>query len=104
VLLPQTPVVSAKILGGHTPDLQGCNWHTFEDDGNSPAAKRDAITYVRLAKLAKEHPDLCEKIPFIDVFSNRVPKETRWNEGLVGGVSGSCSALEDPLADGRSAR
>ena len=68
-------------------NLQGCNWHTFEDDGDSPAAKRDAVTYRRLAKLAKEQPDLCEKIPFFDLWSKRVPKETKWSEKLVGGVS-----------------
>ena len=68
-------------------DSQGCNWHTFEDDGDSPAAKRDARTYVRLADLARDQPDLCKKIEFVDVFSQKVPAESRWNKDLVGGVS-----------------
>ena len=45
-------------------------------DANSPALKWDMTTFKRLAQVAKEHPDLCERIDFVDVYEKRVPKET----------------------------
>ncbi|KAK1921030.1 hypothetical protein DB88DRAFT_501974 [Papiliotrema laurentii] len=77
---------------GFASPWAGCNWHTFEDDGSSPAAKRDARTYARLAKVAATHPHLCKRIEFVDVFSTRVPAESRWNNDLVGGI---CEVTRD---------
>ena len=77
--------------------MQGCNWHTFENDGDSLAAKRDKVTYIRLAKLAKENPDLCERIPFYDVYSKKVSKDGKWHDELVGGVSFSSHLLPLPV-------
>jgi len=61
--------------------LQGCNWHSFEMDPNSNQLKWDMATFRRLAQVAKDRPDLCERISFVDVYKTPVSKETiPWHE------------------------
>ena len=43
--------------------------------------------------MARDQPDLCKKIEFVDVFSQKVPAESRWNKDLVGGVSPGASVM-----------
>jgi hypothetical protein len=63
----------------------GCNWCTFEERGDTPAAEWDAITFKYLGRLAQERPDLCRRIPFWDLWNEK--KATPWYKGLVFNVS-----------------
>lgn len=65
--------------------MQGCNWCTFEDRGDTPAAEWDAITFKALSRLAEEHPNLCKRIPFIDLWSE--DRGLPWYHDLVFNVS-----------------
>lgn len=79
--------------------LQGCNWHSFETSAASQTAQWDAATYKKLGKVAELYPDLCQRIPFKDLWSKRVPVDGIWFSDLVGGVSeafASSSALSWP--------
>lgn len=78
---PEHPAVA------HT---QGCNWATFEERGDTPAAEWDAITFKHLGRLAEEHPNLCRRIPFYDLWTEKKP--TPWYKGLVFNVSVSVAA------------
>lgn len=69
---------------------QGCNWATFEERGDTPAAEWDAITFKHLGRLAEEHPNLCRRIPFYDLWTEKKP--TPWYKGLVFNVSVSVAA------------
>ena len=62
---------------------------SFETDGTCEAAAWDRATFLRLAELATDHPELCERIPFIDVCSYK--RDIPWYSELVGGVSCTCS-------------
>lgn len=73
---------------GFASPWAGCNWYSFAE-GGTPAAEWDAITFSKLAKLAEDHPDLCEKIPFCSVWD--LPKSDSesepWFKDLVFEVS-----------------
>lgn len=49
----------------------------------------DRITYGRLGKIAKEHPELVEEIPFFDVWSQKTDEagENPWYKDLVPGFT-----------------
>ena len=65
--------------------MQGCNWCSFEVDGNTPAAEWDAITFKALGRLAETHPNLCKRIPFYDLWNDEKPLP--WYHDLVFNVS-----------------
>jgi D-amino-acid oxidase len=73
------PIVVGKDLAedvhstGFASPWAGCNWYSFAANEDFSNQTYDRITFQRLPKLAKEHPDLCEMIPFCDV----------WNDGEV---------------------
>lgn len=79
---------------GFASPWAGCNWYSFAE-GGTPAAEWDAITFGKLAKLAEDHPDLCEKIPFCSVWD--LPKSDAesepWFKDLVFDVSRSLLPL-----------
>ncbi|TXT07599.1 uncharacterized protein COLE_04523 [Cutaneotrichosporon oleaginosum] len=66
---------------GFASPWAGCNWCTFEERGDTPAAEWDAITFKFLGRLAQEHPNLCRRIPFWDLWNAK--KATPWYKGLV---------------------
>ena len=74
-----------KQIDPSNADDKGCNWCSFETDGTTPAAEWDAITYKYLGKLSKEHPDLCKRITFYDVWDENRGKP--WYSDLVFNVS-----------------
>jgi D-amino-acid oxidase len=49
----------------------------------------DRITYGRLAKISKEHPDLVEEIPFYDVWETKTDEagQNPWYKDLVPGFT-----------------
>jgi D-amino-acid oxidase len=53
----------------------------------------DRETFIRLAKLSQEHPDLCEMIPFYDVWDEG-EVEDPWFKDFVPGVSRSSFRFE----------
>ena len=68
------------------PESQGCNWYSFA--GDKPVEQDyDRVTFGRLAKIAKEHPDLVEEIPFFDVWEDKDGGETPWFKDLVPGFT-----------------
>ncbi|ODN92140.1 D-amino-acid oxidase [Cryptococcus wingfieldii CBS 7118] len=68
---------------GFASPWAGCNWFSFAQ-GGTPAANWDTITYKQFGKLAEEHPELCEKIPFCSVWDTPKGKEgTPWFHKLV---------------------
>ncbi|WWD08233.1 hypothetical protein V865_006344 [Kwoniella europaea PYCC6329] len=69
---------------GFASPWAGCNWFSFANGLSDPAAKWDRITYMGLEKLAKERPDLCEKVPIWDVFERpKKADEKPWYANLV---------------------
>ncbi|WWD19394.1 hypothetical protein CI109_103854 [Kwoniella shandongensis] len=83
---------------GFASPWAGCNWHSFETDGNAPAAQWDAITFRRLAELAKEHPELCERIPFYTVWQNEKKGDNElWFKDLVGDFHKLEASPSNPL-------
>lgn len=79
---------------GFASPWAGCNWFSFAE-GGTPAAEWDAITFGKLAKLAEDHHDICEKIPFCSVWD--LPKSDAesepWFKDLVFDVSLSFQQL-----------
>lgn len=77
-----------SISVGFASPWAGCNWFSFAE-GGTPAAEWDTITFGKLAKLAKDHPDICQKIPFCSVWD--LPKSDAesepWFKDLVFDVS-----------------
>ncbi|ODO05717.1 hypothetical protein I350_04777 [Cryptococcus amylolentus CBS 6273] len=68
---------------GFASPWAGCNWFSFAQ-GGTPAAEWDTVTYKQFGKLAEEHPELCEKIPFCSVWDTPKGKEgTPWFHKLV---------------------
>lgn len=71
------PLVVGKDLAqdiystGFASPWAGCNWYSFAED--KEGQEYDKISYERYRTFAKEQPELCEMIPFSDV----------WNEGHV---------------------
>ena len=69
---------------------------------DSDQLRWDMATFRRLAKVAADRPDLCERIPFIDVYQTRVLKETIPWHRITGDVSASLSSpwfLRSPRSD-----
>lgn len=83
-----------SISVGFASPWAGCNWFSFAE-GGTPAAEWDAITFGKLAKLAEDHHDICEKIPFCSVWD--LPKSDAesepWFKDLVFDVSLSLQQL-----------
>ncbi|KAK4689642.1 D-amino-acid oxidase, partial [Tremellales sp. Uapishka_1] len=72
-----------------------------------PRAEYDEITFKKLKKLATEHPDLCERLPFVSVWSRpKVGDNTPWFHELVGEYkdlqASESSRLPGGLAHGQS--
>jgi hypothetical protein len=65
-------------------------------NADSPALKWDIATYKRLDQIARNHPDLCERIEFVDVYEQRVPKETIPWHHITGDVSATALNVECP--------
>lgn len=63
-----------------------CNWYSFAANDDFSNRNYDKRTFERLPKLAKDHPDLCEMIPFVDVW-NDGDVEDPWFKDLVPEVS-----------------
>ncbi|GHJ84687.1 hypothetical protein NliqN6_1089 [Naganishia liquefaciens] len=71
---------------GFASPWAGCNWYSFA--GDKPVEQDyDRVTFGRLAKIAKEHPDLVEEIPFFDVWEDKDGGETPWFKDLVPGFT-----------------
>ena len=68
-------------------DTQGCNWHSFETDSSTRQAGWDRVTYNRLADLASQQPNLCKRIPFLNVWTDQARATQIWFQDLVGDVS-----------------
>ena len=70
-------------------DMQGCNWYPFEADPNHPSSLRERDTFHYLVQLAKTRPDLCERIPFQNVWNKpKTEAESElWFSELVKDVS-----------------
>jgi hypothetical protein len=68
-------------------DVQGCNWHSFESDPSTRQAGWDRVTFKRLADLASQQPDLCKRIPFMNVWTDQARATQIWFQELVGDVS-----------------
>jgi hypothetical protein len=45
--------------------------------------------------VAELYPDLCQRIPFKDLWSKRVPVDGIWFSDLVGGVSEAFASSSD---------
>jgi len=66
---------------------KGCNWHSFETESSTRQAGWDRVTYNRLADLASQQPDLCKRIPFLNVWTDEARATQIWFQDLVGDVS-----------------
>ncbi|OXG14759.1 D-amino-acid oxidase [Cryptococcus neoformans Tu401-1] len=91
-----------SISVGFASPWAGCNWFSFAE-GGTPAAEWDAITFGKLAKLAEDHHDICEKIPFCSVWD--LPKSDAesepWFKDLVFDYKNLKSTPGQPLAGGK---
>ncbi|CAK9787386.1 nucleotide-binding domain-containing protein [Cutaneotrichosporon oleaginosum] len=83
---------------GFASPWAGCNWCTFEERGDTPAAEWDAITFKFLGRLAQEHPNLCRRIPFWDLWNAK--KATPWYKGLVFNLEDVDATPSKPLPGG----
>ncbi|WVQ72667.1 hypothetical protein IAR50_002226 [Cryptococcus sp. DSM 104548] len=83
--------------GGFASPWAGCNWFSFAQ-GGTPAAEWDTITYRQFGKLAEEHPELCEKIPFCSVWDTPVGEAgTPWFHKLVADYKDLTGSSISPL-------
>lgn len=68
------PVIVAKDLAddvystGFASPWAGCNWYSFAADDDLAGQEYDRVTYERLRNFHQEQSDLCEMIPFFDVW------------------------------------
>ncbi|KAJ9114537.1 hypothetical protein QFC20_001411 [Naganishia adeliensis] len=73
---------------GFASPWAGCNWYSFA--GDKPVEQEyDRITYGRLGKISKEHPELVEEIPFYDVWETKTDEagQNPWYKDLVPGFT-----------------
>ncbi|BEJ15340.1 hypothetical protein CspHIS471_0411070 [Cutaneotrichosporon sp. HIS471] len=82
---------------GFASPWAGCNWCSFEESGDTPAAEWDAITFKHFGRLAEEHPNLCKRIPFVDLWPE---KKTPWFKGLVFNLENIEGTPDKPLPGG----
>ncbi|WVR09287.1 hypothetical protein IAU60_006352 [Kwoniella sp. DSM 27419] len=72
---------------GFASPWAGCNWFPFSTEGDE-VSTWDEITFRRLAKVAKDQPDLCEMIDFMSVWkTDKGPGAEPWFRRIVPGAS-----------------
>ncbi|OCF57834.1 D-amino-acid oxidase [Kwoniella mangroviensis CBS 10435] len=87
---------------GFASPWAGCNWYSFANGRSDPASEWDEITYKGLEKVAKERPDLCEKIPVWDVYSGKKKEEEKpWYKDLVTDYRDLEATPSNPLPGGK---
>ncbi|RSH85735.1 hypothetical protein EHS25_003876 [Saitozyma podzolica] len=69
---------------GFASPWAGCNWFPFDESPTSPASIREKRTFSRLAALSKAHPELCERIPFFQVWDGERGDLEAWYKDTVG--------------------
>ncbi|TXT08777.1 hypothetical protein VHUM_02905 [Vanrija humicola] len=83
---------------GFASPWAGCNWQSFEEAA-TPEAEWDAITFKRLAVVARDHPDLCKLIPFV-VVSDDPNEPLPWYSSLVPNCRKIDATPDAPLPGG----
>ncbi|WVF67723.1 hypothetical protein IAT40_002482 [Kwoniella sp. CBS 6097] len=87
---------------GFASPWAGCNWYSFAEAGDI-ATKWDTITYNRLARVAADHPDLCEMIPFMSVWSKDKGKAGEpWFKHVVQDYQKVRATSDKPLPGGNN--
>nr|XP_019045105.1 D-amino-acid oxidase [Kwoniella bestiolae CBS 10118]OCF24035.1 D-amino-acid oxidase [Kwoniella bestiolae CBS 10118] len=83
---------------GFASPWAGCNWFSFANGLSDPASEWDTITYKKLDKVARERPDLCEKVPVWDVFERKKRKEEEpWYTDVVDDYKDLTASPSSPL-------
>ncbi|WRT68770.1 uncharacterized protein IL334_005750 [Kwoniella shivajii] len=83
---------------GFASPWAGCNWFSFATGPDDPAAEWDRITYLGLDKLAKERPELCEKVQVYNVWERPKPSGSEpWFKDLVADFQQVAGTSSNPL-------